>query len=51
MRFPLLTLSFILPFIPLFAFSAKVDTVDVPSSSMSRTFKAAVVLPERYNKV
>ncbi|HLL96788.1 MAG TPA: alpha/beta hydrolase-fold protein, partial [Spirosoma sp.] len=47
MRLPLLALSFILPFI---ASGAKVDTVDVPSANMNRSFKAAVVLPERYNK-
>ena len=32
------------------AFSAKVDTLDVTSSSMNRTLRAAVVLPERYRK-
>lgn len=30
--------------------AAKVDTLDVPSASMNRTLRAAVVLPERYVK-
>lgn len=30
--------------------AAKVDTLDVPSASMNRTLRAAVVLPERYKK-
>ncbi|GAB3508098.1 alpha/beta hydrolase family protein [Spirosoma knui] len=31
-------------------FAAKVDTLDVPSASMNRTLRAAVVLPETYRK-
>ncbi|WP_019988131.1 alpha/beta hydrolase [Rudanella lutea] len=30
--------------------AAKVDTIDVPSASMNRTLRAAVVLPDRYVK-
>ena len=30
--------------------AAKVDTLDIPSASMSRTLRAAVVLPARYKK-
>lgn len=30
--------------------AAKVDTLDVPSPSMNRTLRAAVVLPDRYKK-
>lgn len=32
------------------AFSTQVDTLDVPSASMGRTLRAAVVLPETYAK-
>ncbi|MFD2932666.1 alpha/beta hydrolase [Spirosoma flavum] len=39
-----------LQLISLVVFSAKVDTLDVPSASMNRTLRAAVVLPERYKK-
>lgn len=35
---------------PLLSFCATVDTLDVPSASMSRTLRAAVVLPEQYRK-
>lgn len=33
---------------PLISLCARVDTLDVPSASMNRTLRAAVVLPERY---
>ncbi|RYF77413.1 MAG: esterase family protein, partial [Cytophagaceae bacterium] len=46
-RLLLVTLSCLFTF-PLLA--AKVDTLDVPSASMGRTLRAAVVLPERYKK-
>lgn len=31
------------------AFCATVDTIDIPSASMNRTLRAAVILPEQYN--
>ncbi|GAB4035416.1 alpha/beta hydrolase [Spirosoma gilvum] len=34
--------------LPLLGFSAKVDTLDVPSAAMNRAMRAAVVLPESY---
>jgi len=37
-------------FLSLPIFAAKVDTIDVPSASMNRTLRAAVVMPERYKK-
>ncbi|UFH55794.1 alpha/beta hydrolase family protein [Spirosoma sp. KNUC1025] len=36
--------------LPLLGFSAKVDTLDVPSAAMNRSMRAAVVLPESYAK-
>ncbi len=44
----LLVLSFL---ITLPSMAANVDTLDVPSASMNRTLRAAVVLPERYGSV
>ena len=37
-------------FLSLPTLAAKVDTLDVPSASMNRTLRAAVVLPEHYKK-
>ncbi|AUD06111.1 alpha/beta hydrolase [Spirosoma pollinicola] len=34
--------------LPFLAFSAKVDTLDVPSAAMKKNLRAAVVLPESY---
>ncbi|MGV3557383.1 alpha/beta hydrolase [Larkinella arboricola] len=39
-----------LQFLSFLMFGAKVDTLDVPSASMNRTLRAAVVLPETYRK-
>lgn len=36
--------------LPLPLYAAKVDSLDVPSTVMNRTLRAAVVLPERYQK-
>lgn len=36
--------------LPVLAFSAKVDTLDVPSASMNRTLRAAVILPDGYKR-
>lgn len=33
-----------------FGFGARVDTLDVPSTRMNRTLRAAVVLPEKYQR-
>lgn len=41
---------FTLQLLSFVAFSAKVDTIDVPSARMNRTLRAAVVLPDRYRK-
>lgn len=37
-----------LQILPFLGFSAKVDTLDVPSTAMKKTLRAAVVLPESY---
>ncbi|GAA4455890.1 alpha/beta hydrolase family protein [Nibrella saemangeumensis] len=51
LRLPVKTLPLLLGcLLSLSAMAAKVDTLDVPSASMNRTLKAAVVLPERYKK-
>ncbi|MEZ0484936.1 alpha/beta hydrolase [Fibrella aquatica] len=50
MRLPYFYLYFFLQLLPVLAFSAKVDTLDVPSAAMNRTLRAAVVLPDRYKK-
>ncbi|WP_128543415.1 alpha/beta hydrolase [Larkinella soli] len=39
-----------LALLPLAGWGARVDTLEVPSASMNRTLRAAVVLPERYRK-
>ncbi|MGF7216350.1 S-formylglutathione hydrolase FrmB [Spirosoma lacussanchae] len=36
--------------LPNAGFGARVDTVDVPSARMNRTLRAAVILPDRYDK-
>ncbi|QKZ13527.1 alpha/beta hydrolase [Spirosoma sp. KUDC1026] len=36
--------------LPFFGFSAKVDTLDVPSAAMKRNLRAGIVLPESYAK-
>lgn len=38
-------------FLSAHSFAARVDTIDVQSTSMNRTLRAAVVLPERYKKL
>jgi S-formylglutathione hydrolase FrmB len=43
-----LFLSISLQILSVSAFSAKVDTLDVPSAAMNRAMRAAVVLPESY---
>ena len=50
MRFTHLLLYIGLLLLPALAFSAKVDTLDVPSARMNRTLRAAVVLPDHYRK-
>lgn len=50
MRLPHLFLYLCLQTLPILALSAKVDSIDVPSVSMNRTLRAAVVLPETYRK-
>jgi putative tributyrin esterase len=44
----LLLASFLLPAV--FSFAATVDSLDVPSAAMNKTYKAAVVLPASYAK-
>ena len=50
MRLNCLLLCLCLQLLPALAFSAKVDTLDVPSASMNRTLRTAVVLPGGYKK-
>ena len=50
MRLNCLLLCLCLQLLPALAFSAKVDTLDVPSASMNRTLRSAVVLPGSYKK-
>ena len=50
MRLNCLLLCLCLQLLPALAFSAKVDTLDVPSASMNRTLRTAVVLPGSYKK-
>ncbi len=50
-KLPVNTLLFALTcLLSLTTLAAKVDTLDVPSASMNRTLRAAVVLPETYRK-
>jgi S-formylglutathione hydrolase FrmB len=46
---PLLVCSWLL-LLPFISFSAKVDTLDVPSAAMKRNLRAGVVLPDSYAK-
>ncbi|MCK8494992.1 esterase family protein [Spirosoma sp. RP8] len=48
MRLTSLFVYSLLQVVPFLAFSAKVDTLDIPSAAMKRTMRAAVVLPEAY---
>lgn len=50
MRYSKLMLTAMLLVLAAFAHAAKVDSLDVASPSMNKTYKAAVVLPESYSK-
>ena len=50
MRFVCLSIYFVLSFISVSTFGAKVDTLTISSANMNRTLRAAVVLPETYRK-
>lgn len=45
---PRLLLVMLMHVLPLLAFSATVDTLDVPSTAMNRTLRTAVVVPDAY---
>lgn len=44
-----LAFTVLLGLVPFFGFAAKVDSLEVPSAAMNKTYRAAVVLPESYS--